>query len=687
MATLYCSQGHENLEDSCFCRQCGERLSPMAEELYQGGIVGKTLSSRYRVLRELGQGGFGRTYLAEDINRFHEPCVLKEFAPQVQGSRDLQKAEELFEREAGILYQLQHPQIPRFRELFRAEFQGRGRLFLVQDYVEGPTYQAILRSRQSQGFCFSETEVTQLLFQLLPVLTYIHERGVIHRDISPDNLIWRSADGLPVLIDFGGVKQIAAEVISQVNPARVAKPSGATLLGKIGYAPIEQIAKGEAFPHSDLYALAMTILVLLTGKDPQDLIEHSWRKQVRLSPQLLAILNRMLDPYPVRRFQSAQEVLRALKGGSPQPQPDITRPPLEQPSAQKPYPATIAVAPPVRTELSQIQPLPSVPARSRESSGFVGFFASLLFLSGLAGGAWWVGNRWLLPLLPISQENQVRPQKPSPQPTPSTPPEPTFSKAEQARKEKINKQREELGIDNTFFVELVNQVFHAKHPELGGRQLSKEPRDEALRSEWDKIATDLLDRLQTISPEARSRMGQYTEASVKERQAAVNQLNLSSRALNDLTDAQFFSLFPEQPRENLLKQPFGQVWQAIADDQLKALQSGTALEAIKFPEGSFSHQLSGSLKPGQGKAYTAQLTKDQMIRLKLQTDSPSARISFYPPTSKLAALLEDSSEREWSGKLTETGLYEVVIVAIGSDPVNYTLDLGAAEEVSAEQGI
>ncbi|MCL6436100.1 MAG: protein kinase, partial [Leptolyngbyaceae cyanobacterium HOT.MB2.61] len=167
----------------------------MAEELYQGGIVGKTLSSRYRVLRELGQGGFGRTYLAEDINRFHEPCVLKEFAPQVQGSRDLQKAEELFEREAGILYQLQHPQIPRFRELFRAEFQGRGRLFLVQDYVEGPTYQAILRSRQSQGFCFSETEVTQLLFQLLPVLTYIHERGVIHRDISPDNLIWRSADG------------------------------------------------------------------------------------------------------------------------------------------------------------------------------------------------------------------------------------------------------------------------------------------------------------------------------------------------------------------------------------------------------------------------------------------------------------------------------------------------------------
>ncbi|WP_421655423.1 protein kinase domain-containing protein [Leptothermofonsia sp. ETS-13] len=683
MAPLYCSQGHENLEDSRFCRQCGERLNPVTEELYQGGIVGRTLSFRYRVLRELGHGGFGRTYLAEDINRFHEPCVLKEFAPQVQGSQDLQKAEELFEREAGILYQLQHPQIPRFRELFRAEFQGRGRLFLVQDYVEGQTYQAILRSRQSQGFCFSETEVTQLLFQLLPVLTYIHERGVIHRDISPDNLIWRSADGLPVLIDFGGVKQVAAEVISQVNPARVAQPSGATLLGKIGYAPVEQIAKGEAFPHSDLYALAMTVLVLLTGKAPQDLLEDNhWQKQVRLSPQFMSILNRMLEPYPVKRFQSAQEVLRALKGGVPKPRHNITQPPVEYQSGQKPYPATIAVALPAKTELSQFQTLPPVPVRSRRGSGFVGFFASLLFVAGLVGSGWWAGNRWLLPLLPISQENQVKPQKPGPQPTPSNPLEPTFSKAEQTRKEKIIKRREELGIDNTFFVGLVNQVFHAKHPELEGRQLSRETKDKVLRSEWDKIATDLLDRLQTISPEARSRMGQYTEASIQARQTTVNQLNLSSRALNDLTDAQFFSLFPEQPRENLLKQPVGQVWQAIADDQLKALRAGTALEAIQFPEGSFSHQLNGSLKPGQGKAYTAQLAKEQMIRLKLQTDSPSARISFYLPTSKSAALLEDSSEREWSGKLTETGLYEVVIVATGSDPVNYTLDLGAAEEVN-----
>jgi serine/threonine-protein kinase len=140
---------------------------------------------RYRVLHELGHGGFGRTYLAEDTNRFHERCVLKEFAPQVQGTEALHKAEELFEREAGILYKLQHPQIPRFRELFQADWQGKRRLFLVQDYVEGETYQALLRSRQNQGYGFTEADVTQLLLQLLPVLDYIHACGVIHRDISP----------------------------------------------------------------------------------------------------------------------------------------------------------------------------------------------------------------------------------------------------------------------------------------------------------------------------------------------------------------------------------------------------------------------------------------------------------------------------------------------------------------------
>jgi serine/threonine-protein kinase len=214
MTHLYCSKGHENPSGSRFCIQCGENLAlPVRQGVYPGLI----LDERYRVVRQLGQGGFGRTYLAQDLHRFDELCVLKEFAPQVQGSYALQKAEELFEREAGVLYKLQHPQIPKFRELFQVKQEGEGLLFLVQDYVDGQTYHALLDARKRQGLRFNEAEVMQLLLKLLPVLEYIHALGVVHRDISPDNLILRSTDGLPVLIDFGGVKQVAATVIYQLK--------------------------------------------------------------------------------------------------------------------------------------------------------------------------------------------------------------------------------------------------------------------------------------------------------------------------------------------------------------------------------------------------------------------------------------------------------------------------------------
>ncbi|MBD0314708.1 MAG: serine/threonine protein kinase, partial [Microcoleus sp. T3-bin5] len=236
---------------------------------------GSTLEKRYRILRELGRGGFGRTYLAEDINRYNEHCVLKEFSPVVHS----QKAAELFDRESSMLYNLQHPQIPRFRELLRTDIGGNQSLFLVQDYIQGQTYEQILISRQQQGKNFTEAEVTQLLFQLLPVLEYIHSKNLIHRDISPDNIIEHDADKLPFLIDFGSVKQIAANAVHQFNR------QSDTAIGKQGYSPGEQMRQGKVSPASDLYALAVTALVLLTGKKPQKLYDINgktwdWRSHV-----------------------------------------------------------------------------------------------------------------------------------------------------------------------------------------------------------------------------------------------------------------------------------------------------------------------------------------------------------------------------------------------------------------------
>jgi len=243
-----------------------------------------------------------------------------------------------------------------------------------------------------------------------------------------------------------------------------------------------------------------------------------------------------------------------------------------------------------------------------------------------------------------------------------------------------------LGIDSPFLVNLVNQSFYAKHPELNGQELDAGAADARLRTEWDQLAVQSLDQLQGLSSEARSLLGQYTGENVRDRQAAAAQLNLSGRALNDLTDAQFFHWFPAVSRQgNLLNQPVGQVWQAIAVDKLKALRSGDALERIEFPAENFSHQVSGTLKPGQSKAYLANFTQNQALQLKLQA-AGSTRLSVYPPSSKSRALLEDSTSTNWSGKLTETGLYEITVVADGKNAVNYTLDLAAADKMKANSG-
>ena len=287
--------------------------------MYSALNPGDLLNARYCILNQLGQGGFGRTYLAEDSNRFKERCVLKEFAPRLQSPLALAKAEELFEREAEVLYRLKNIHIPKFRELFRFTHQDTNRLFLVQDYVEGQTYHSIFQNRYQKGIGFTQGEIQQLLYQLLPVLEYIHSLGVIHRDISPENIMLRNSDGLAMLIDFGSIKDAANKVNSLVEgtPQKSLSLQG-TILGKSGYAPPEQIVSGVIYYHSDLYALAATSIVLLAGKEPQELIDaHSFQwhlqGQIKLNHKLGWILNKMLSPNPNERFPTASQAMEALQ--------------------------------------------------------------------------------------------------------------------------------------------------------------------------------------------------------------------------------------------------------------------------------------------------------------------------------------------------------------------------------------
>ncbi|MEG4327703.1 serine/threonine-protein kinase [Microcoleus sp. herbarium5] len=441
---------------------------------------GSTLEKRYRILRELGRGGFGRTYLAEDINRYNEHCVLKEFSPVVHSP----KAAELFDREASMLYHLQHPQIPRFRELLRTDLGGNQSLFLVQDYINGQTYEEILISRQQQGKNFTEAEVTQLLFQLLPVLEYIHSKNLIHRDISPDNIIQHDSDKLPFLIDFGSVKQIAANAVLQFNG------QSDTAIGKQGYSPTEQMRLGKVSAASDLYALAVTALVLLSGKKPQKLYDINnknwdWRSHVTVSQNLGTVLDRMLSEQPGDRYQSAKAVREALKDPKLSQIGSIISQMVTMNFVGRPFKNT------TQTATRNHTPVHQNPQLVNNHSTFklipwktLGSLSVILVPGILAFSV--VKSGFTLPNLPDLPKFSSRQQ----------PPDTSLEEAEIIRQEKIGKRRKNLNINQDIFYQKVDELYYNKYPELQGRSLTEKPEDAAIRRKWYEVAEDLLDKLE-----------------------------------------------------------------------------------------------------------------------------------------------------------------------------------------------
>ncbi|MEH2184282.1 serine/threonine-protein kinase [Nostoc sp.] len=563
---VYCSKQHTNNGSNRFCTHCGEPL-PLA--------VGQVVDNRYQIIRHLGQGGFGRTYLAEDINKSHQTCVLKEFAPQVQENQDLQKAKELFEREANVLKKLQHSQIPRFHASLQVKIGTKDFFFLVQDYVDGDNYYQLLEQRESQGKTFIEEEVITLLQQILPVLSYIHSQDVIHRDISPDNLIWRRSDNLPVLIDFGGVKQLPA---SQ-GFWRTKLAENNTLLGKKGYAPEEQLRQGKAFFSSDLYSLAVTTLVLLTGEEPQKLYDSyqgiwGWGKQIQVSPQLEAVLKKMLAYRPSDRYQRAEQILRDLPSLTATKSPGnyITtkiKTMVVAPGRQR----ASAVVSRFQRQTQGIAKSASFPIWIRPFMMSLGGTA-LVVLTG--AGAWAVVNAVIKSVTSITIPSISLPQIPQ-FPNPSG--KPAGDKGKNSDLQKIISRRQELEITEGFFIRTVDDLFYTKKPELKGRSLTSKPEDAGLRDEWSGIADDLLDKLEqaNLSTTARRKLGNYSQKDYDtwRRQARSGQFgNYTIDQLTKDTNEKFDRLFPDQERKKLNQQTFGQIWYAIAADQVSKVQSG-----------------------------------------------------------------------------------------------------------------
>lgn len=276
-------------EHTQFCSSCGVPLIK--------------LRNRYRPIQSLGSGGFAKTYLAEDVDKLNEKCVIKQFAPQIQGTAGRQRATELFLQEALQLQQLgKHSQIP----ALLAYFEKNNRLYLVQEFIDGEN---LLQELEKQGI-FSESKIRALLQDLLPILKVVHEEyGLIHRDIKPENIMRCRSDSKLILIDFGASKQLQGTVKT------------GTSIGTFGYASLEQMQDGKVYPASDLYSLGASCFHLLTGVHPWQLWQEdgygwvkNWRNHLQkpINSDLGRILDKLLQKDYQQRYQSAQEVLLDL---------------------------------------------------------------------------------------------------------------------------------------------------------------------------------------------------------------------------------------------------------------------------------------------------------------------------------------------------------------------------------------
>ena len=268
-------------------------------------MPGELLGGRYRIIQTLAQGGFGQTYLAEDIHRPGKPrCVVKQLKPARNDPQFLDNARRLFLAEAETLERLgNHDQIPRLL----AYFEENQEFYLIQDYIEGQR----LTRELSPGEHWPEDQVIQLLQDVLNILFFVHIHGVIHRALKPDNLIRRNRDWRLVLVDFGSVKQIRSQLAIPTHM------TGTIAIGTPGYMSTEQ-ARGRPRFSSDIYSLGVIAIQAATGLNPNQLQEdpHTgeifWRPWAKISGPFAAILSKMAQYHFKDRYQSATEALQAI---------------------------------------------------------------------------------------------------------------------------------------------------------------------------------------------------------------------------------------------------------------------------------------------------------------------------------------------------------------------------------------
>ena len=286
-------------------------------------MSGIFLNGRYKIIRELGFGGQGKTFLCQDMRLSGNPyCAVKQLRPaNTNDPIFFDKAKRLFDQEIEALGKVgHHPQIPRLLD----NFEENKEFYLVQEYVEGVS----LSKELPPGKLWQENKVIEMLREILHILEFIHQKEVIHRDIKPDNIIRRNIDNKLVLIDFGCLKQVGDTQLTTQG----GKVLSTMVVGTQGYIAPEQL-QGRAFPCSDLYALGMIGIQALTGKSAVDLqrdhtdkltAEVQWKPLApHVNQNLTSIISKIVAYRAIDRIQTATEVLQVLPLIDLSPYPDI----------------------------------------------------------------------------------------------------------------------------------------------------------------------------------------------------------------------------------------------------------------------------------------------------------------------------------------------------------------------------
>jgi serine/threonine-protein kinase len=524
--------------------------NPIANPLAPGTL----LHDRYRVVGLAGQGRFGRTYLARDQKRQQQLCVLKEFLPLPVDPETRQTQWQQFQAAVAILYRLQHSQLPRFQ----VAIAQADRVYWVREYIEGKSYAVLLHERRATGQTFSEAEVVLLLTQLLPVLHYLHRHQVIHQNLSLDSVILRHSDRLPVLIDIGLIRNLVARL--QLHPIAAKTP-----IGEPGFMPPEQAQRGKTSPSSDFYALAAMAIALLTGKDPTELYNaqtqrFDWEQWAIVQPEFGRILRRMLHPNPKQRFTSALQISQALQ--------------------------VLASAEP----RSLIPPISSRGrSPNRDTRAAVSFVAACGLL--LAAIAW-----RLLSALPPEPKSSPAPPSPAtsppaaqgePAPTPlpvPTPPPPPQMQLEsrvggdQELQGELRERRQKLELNVQFVIALVDEAFYAKYPEAKNKLPGTAIEQQQRQAKWNTIANTLLDKLQQLTPQMRRKLGSYRRANYDQWLTELGEKGPNSPTLDALANRRFAELFPALKDAALNPRTFGQIWFAVAEEQLETAKAQKAAE-------------------------------------------------------------------------------------------------------------